>query len=155
MFRRTGLVSMTCLAAFLLSGATAPQSCAPPPQSTGSIGPSTGEIVGAAVAVVGVVVVGTVVLVEVHNSHHTIKGCVLAGPGGLQVQDMNNTHTYNVSGVTTGVKVGDVVRLHGDKQKKIKGDPGQGFVIQKINKDYGACQVAAAPTSVTPATQTP
>ena len=145
---------MTCLGAFLLSGATGTQSCAPP-QSVGSIGPSKGEIIGASVGVVAVVVVGTVALVEVHNSHHTIKGCVFSGPSGLQVQDMNNTHTYNVSGVTTGVKVGDVVRLHGDKQKKIKGDPGQGFVIQKINKDYGACQVTAAPTSVTPATQTP
>ena len=44
MLRRTGVVSMTCLAAFLLSGATATQSCNPPPQP---IGPSTGEIVGA------------------------------------------------------------------------------------------------------------
>jgi hypothetical protein len=155
MFRRTGIVSMTCLAALLLSGATSTQSCNTTPQSVGGIGPSKGEIIGAAVGVVAVVVIGTVVLVEVHNSHHTIKGCVLAGPGGLQVQDMSNTHIYNVSGVTTGVKVGDVVRLHGDKQKKVKGDPSQGFVIQKINKDYGACTVTAVPTSVTPATQVP
>src|ERR1035441_5429626 len=89
MLRRTGVVSMTCLAAFLLSGATATQSCNPPPQP---IGPSTGEIVGAAVGVAAVVTIGTVALVEVHNSHHTIKGCVLAGPGGLQVQNMDNTH---------------------------------------------------------------
>src|ERR1035441_1754261 len=93
MFRRTGIVSMTCLGAFLLSGATGTQSCAPP-QSVGSIGPSKGEIIGASVGVVAVVVVGTVVLVEVHNSHHTIKGCVFSGPSGLQVQDMNNTHIY-------------------------------------------------------------
>ena len=63
---------MTCLAALLLSGATSPQSCNTTPQSFGNIGPSKGEIIGAAVGVVAVVVVGTVVLVEVHNSLHTI-----------------------------------------------------------------------------------
>ena len=143
---------MTCLGAFLLSGATAPQECNTPQQQ---IGPTKGEVIGAAVGVVAVITVGTVALVEVHNSHHTIKGCVLTGPGGLQVQDMNNTHIYNISGVTPDVKVGDVVRLHGNKQKQIKGDPGQGFVIQKINKDYGACKVAAAPTTAATATPTP
>jgi hypothetical protein len=150
MFRRTGIVSMTCLTAVLLSGATSPQSCN---TNTQPIGPSTGEVVGAAFAVVGVVVIGTVVLVEVHNSHHTIKGCVTAGPSGLQVQDTDNTHTYNVTGVTADVKVGDVVRLHGNKEKKKKkGDTGQGFFIEKISKDYGPCKVTAAQTAVIPAT---
>jgi hypothetical protein len=139
---------MTCLAVFLQSGAGT-QSCNTTPQPTA--GPSNGEIIGAAVAVVGVVVIGTVVLVEVHNSHHTIKGCVLNGPAGLQVQDMENTHIYNVTGITAGVKVGDAVRLHGDKQKKVKGETGQGFVIQKINKDYGACKVTPALAAATPA----
>jgi hypothetical protein len=150
MLRGTGMVSMTCLAVLLQSGTTM-QSCNTT-QQPASIGPSKGEVIGAAVGVVAIVVVGTVVLVEVHNSHHTIKGCVTSGPSGLQVQDADNTHIYNVTGVTTGVKVGDVVRLHGDKQKKVKGDPGQGFVIQKINKDYGACKVPAPQTaSATPA----
>lgn len=152
MLRHNGIVSMTCLAVLLQSGTTM-QSCNTTPAST-SIGPSKGEVIGAAVAVVAVVVVGTVVLVEVHNSHHTIKGCVTSGPNGLQVQDMNNAHIYYVSGVTTGVKVGDQVRLHGDKQKKVKGDPGQGFVIQKINKDYGACKATTA-MAVTPAPPAP
>ena len=150
MFRRTGIVSMTCLTAVLLSGATAPQSCNTQPAQP--IGPSTGEVVGAAFAVVGVVVIGTVVLVEVHNSHHTIKGCVTAGPSGLQVQDTDNTHTYNVTGVTADVKVGDVVRLHGNKEKKKKGDTGQGFFIENISKDYGPCKVTAAQTAAIPAT---
>ena len=154
MFRRTGMVSMTCLAAFLLSGA-ATQSCSTTPQPQDSIGPSKGEVIGVAVGAVAVVVVGTVVLVEVHNSHHTIKGCVTSGPSGLQVRDADNTHIYNVTGVTTGVKVGDVVRLHGDKQKKTKGDTGQGFVIQKINKDYGACPVTASQTAAVPAAPAP
>jgi hypothetical protein len=151
MFRRTGIVSMACLSVVLLSGANAPDSCATASPAPSSIGPSTGEIVGAAAAVVGVVVVGTVVLVEVHKSHHTIKGCVMAGSGGLQVEDTDNGHIYDVSGVTAGVKVGDVVRLHGDKEKKVKGETSQGFVIQKMNKDYGACKVTfAAPATAAP-----
>jgi hypothetical protein len=155
MFRRTGTVSMIVLTAYLLSGATSPQQCN---TSNQSLGPSEGEVIGAAVAVVGVVVIGTVVLVEVHNSHHTIKGCVTMGPSGLQVEDSGNQKIYTVTGVTTGVKVGDVVRLHGNKEKKKKGDPDQGFVIEKISKDYGACKVTAvqaASTAATPAKPAP
>lgn len=137
---------MTCFAILQVSGTT-PQSCNTTSQPATSVGPSTGEVVGAAVAVVGVAVLGTVVLVEVHNSHHTIKGCVTAGSGGLQVRDTANQHIYDVSGVTAGVKVGDVVRLHGDKEKKTKGETSQGFVIQKMNKDYGPCEVPGTPTA--------
>jgi hypothetical protein len=75
----------------------------------------------------------------------------MAGSGGLQVEDTDNGRVYNVSGVTAGVKVGDVVRLHGDKEKRVKGETSQGFVIQKMSKDYGACKVAAA----APATAAP
>jgi hypothetical protein len=143
---RTSLVSFVLLSALLLSAANTPESCNTSNQSL-SVGPSTGEVVGAAVAVVAVIAVGTVVLVEVHKSHHTIKGCVTAGPSGLQVIDTANAHTYNVTGVTANVKVGDIVRLHGDKQKKVKGDPAQDFVIQKINKDYGPCKITPAQLS--------
>ena len=157
MNRRAITLPVICIASLLLSGATT-QSCNTASQPSSSIGPSKGEVIGVAVAAVAVVAVGTVVLVEVHNSHHTIKGCVTTGSAGLQVHDADNTHTYNVTGVTTGVKVGDVVRLHGDKEKKKKGDPGQGFVIQKISKDYGPCTVTAgqataavaAPASIAP-----
>lgn len=141
---------MIVLTSFLLGGATSPQSCNTSNSQPTTIGPSKGEVVGAAVAVVAVVVVATVVLVEVHNSHHTIKGCVSMGPSGLQVKDTGNQKIYNVSGVTTGVKVGDVVRLHGDKEKKKKGETDQGFVIQKISKNYGACQVTAVQAAATP-----
>jgi hypothetical protein len=139
---RAGIVSMTLLTCLLLSGATAPQTCN---TSNESIGPSKGEVIGVAVAVVGVVAIGTVVLVEVHKSHHTIKGCVLAGPSGLQVQDTSNQKIYDVTGVTANVKVGDQVRLHGNKEKKAKGATTQTFTIEKLNKDYGPCKVPTTP----------
>jgi hypothetical protein len=114
MLRRAGIISMIVLTSFLLGGATSPQSCNTSNSQPTTIGPSKGEVVGAAVAVVAVVVVATVVLVEVHNSHHTIKGCVSMGPSGL------------------------------------KGETDQGFVIQKISKNYGACQVTAVQAAATP-----
>ena len=66
---------MAVLTVFLLCGATAPQQCTPAKtQSSSDAG-----IVAAGVAVVAVVAIGTVVLVEVHKSHHQVRGCVTAG----------------------------------------------------------------------------
>jgi hypothetical protein len=146
MNRRVGVVSSIVLSTLLLSGATT-QSCNNSNTNNESIGPSKGEVIGVAVGVVAVIALGTVVLIEVHNAHHTIKGCVLGGPAGLQVEDMDNQKIYDVTGVTANVKVGDKVRLHGNKEKKVKGATTQTFVIEKLNKDYGPCKVspAAAP----------
>jgi hypothetical protein len=136
MFRRAGTISLVTLSLFLFCGQSVPPiSCNKP------IGPSTGEVVGVGVAAVGVVVIGTVVLVHVHNSHHAIKGCVVAGPSGVQIQSGTGTDmkTYTLSG-DTNVKVGDLVKVHGDKVKKVKGSTDdQTFMVEKLNKDYGPC----------------
>ena len=71
------IIAFTALSSFLLCGATSPSGC---PSGGFSIGPSKGEVVGVAVGVGAAIAVGTIVLVEVHKSHHTIKGCVTAGP---------------------------------------------------------------------------
>ena len=129
---------MVALASFLLGAPTAPTGCTPAPQPS-----HTGAEVGAIAAVAGVVI-GTVVLVEVHKSSHTIKGCVTAGPNGLQLRD-KDMKTYNLLGATASTKVGDIVQLHGSKEKEKKGstdDPR--FVVEKVNKHYGPC--SAAPT---------
>jgi hypothetical protein len=135
MYRRTGIVSMIAVSLFLFCGQTAPVQC------SGSIGPSKGEVIGVGVAAVGVVTIGTVVLVHVHNSHHTIKGCVVAGPSGVQIQSGTGSDmkTYTLSG-DTNVKVGDLVKVHGNKVKKVKNSTDdQTFIVEKLNKDYGPC----------------
>ncbi len=136
--RRNGAIAFVCLTAYLLCGATAPETCQT--QST-NIGPSGGQVIGAAVGVVAVIAVGTVVLVEVHKSHHTVKGCVSTGPSGIEVTTVEDKpKTYMLDGETANVKVGDLVRVHGDKIKKTKDSTGdQVFRVQKINKDYGPC----------------
>jgi len=142
MKHRNGIVSMLALSSFLLCGASSPTTC----NSSGHIGPSTGEVVGAAVGISAAVVVGVVVLVEVNKSHHSIKGCVSAGPNGVVVENDSDKKSYLLVGDPSKVKVGDVVRLRGTKEKKQKGSSGtQDFVVTEMSRDYGPCK--AAPTA--------
>ena len=143
MIRRGGVISAVGLSTFLLCGATSPAGC---PSGSTSIGPSKGEVVGAAVGVVAVIVVGTVVLVEVNKSHHTLEGCVTAGPNGLEVHEDGNNKVYALTGVTSDVKVGDIVKVHGSKQKGQKDTAGaQDFAVEKMTRDYDPCKDELAP----------
>jgi hypothetical protein len=147
MNRRDGLISFAALGSLLLCGSTAPTSCQPE-----KIGPSTGEVVGAAVGIAAVIVVGTVVLVDVHKSHHTIKGCVTNGPNGLEVHNDKDNKTYGLTGVTANVRPGDVIQVHGSKEKNQKDAGGnQDFMVEKMSRDYGPCKVQLA----APATEKP
>ena len=106
-----------------------------------SFGPSRAEVTAAAIGV-GAVVVGTVVLIEVHHSHHTLKGCVSSGQNGLQVQTQGGMKTYALAGETADIKVGDLVQFHGTKGKKVKDSAGdQTFTVEKISRDYGPCML--------------
>jgi hypothetical protein len=117
----------------------------------GSIGPSGGEIAAAAVGVgVAVATIAVVTVISVNNSHHTLKGCVFAGPNGLKLQT-SDSKTYAIEGDATSIKAGDRVKLHGSKEKKTKDSSGnQVFKVEKLKKDYGPCQVnlAQAPSAV-------
>ena len=89
---------MICLTAYFCCGADAPQGCQT--QST-NIGPSKGEVTATVVGTVAVIAVGTVVLVEVHKSHHSVKGCVSSGPNGIEVTtDGDKPKTYMLEGDT-------------------------------------------------------
>lgn len=128
---------MAALTAYLFCGATAPQQCTdtqPQPSHTGA------EAAG--IAIIGGVIVGTVVLIAVHHNHHNIKGCVIAGPTGLELKTLGeSTQTYSLTGITAAAKIGDKVSIHGNKIKKTKDATGdQTFLIQELNKDYGHCQ---------------
>lgn len=148
MNRKSGVICFAAFSSFLLCGAQAPTQCHE------SIGPSTGEVVGVAVGVGAVIVVGTVVLVEVNKSHHTIKGCVSTGPNGLEVLNESDKKTYALVGVPANVKVGDIVKVNGNKDRKQKDSAGnQDFVVTKMSKNYGPCKVTQA--SSAPAAETP
>ena len=110
------------------------------------IGPSKGEVVGVAVGAAAAIAVGTIVIVEVHKSHHTLKGCVTSTPDGLQLLNEGNRRIYALTGVTTNVKAGDIIRVHGSKMKHGKDVAGdQDFAVEKVVRDYGACMAPIAP----------
>lgn len=137
MNHRSGIIAFAALSSLLLSGATSTNGCN---SGSFSVGPSKGEVAGAVIGAGAVIAVGTIVLVKVHNSHHTIQGCVTAGPNGVQVLNKSDHKLYTLSGLSNGVKVGDVIKVHGDKQKHAKNSTGdEKFVVQKINRDYGPC----------------
>jgi hypothetical protein len=143
MNRRSGIACFVILGVLLTCGSTAPPAC------NEKIGPSDGEVIGAVIGVAAVIVVGTVVLVEVSNkSHHTLKGCVTTGPDGLTLH--SDGKTYALTGVTANAKVGDIVKLHGSKQKGQKDSAGdQDFRVEKMSRDYGPCKADLAPPPTT------
>lgn len=93
------------------------------------------------------VVVGTTVGVTyaVENQRHTLRGCVLSSPGGLELRTSDSKIVYALEGHDATIKVGDRVKLHGSKLKKAKDSTtDQVFVVEKLNKDYGPCPVNVA-----------
>jgi hypothetical protein len=139
--RRFGIVAFAGLTVFLCSGATSPTSC---PSGNIGGGPSSGEVIGAAVGGVAVVLVGVVVAVELSKGHHTLNGCVIAGPNGLELVTTDSKR-YALQGDAASIKVGDRVKIHGSRIKKTKDTQGdQIYRVEKLNKDYGPCPAALA-----------
>ena len=129
------LASLVCCAA-------GPTGCTNMPiQSSGGFGPSGAQVTAAALGA-GAAVVGVVVLV--HHSNHTRKGCILSGPNGLEVQVPGDPRTLDLTGLTANAKAGDVYRLHGSMMKRSKhGSGNRTFVVEKVGKDFGPCPVKA------------
>lgn len=144
MLRRAEARSIALFAAGLSILAPA---CTPGPTAApANTGPGNGAIIAAAVGVAAVVVlVPTIIVVEQHN-HHTVKGCLINGPNGLQIQETQDPHTtYTLEGAPVDLKVGDLVRLHGDRGPKVKKGEVRTFRVTQIKKNFGACPVPKAP----------
>ncbi len=115
-----------------------------------SIGPSKGEVVGLTVGAVAIVAAVIIIPVEISKSHHTLKGCVLSTPSGLELRTIDKT--YSLSGTTADIAPGSIVRVHGDRQKHDKSAAGdQVFLVQKMQKNYGPCQALAQTAAPAPA----
>ena len=100
--------------------------------------------VGLSVTAIAAVLVGTTVGVTlaVQHSHHTLQGCILSNAVASDLElRMSDGKRYALKGDLADVKVGDKLKLHGSRVKRVKGDStgGQVFVVEKINKDYGPC----------------
>ena len=153
MNRHAEVVSSFALLSVLL-GATGflTGCCQPgyPCQNTGpiSLGPSKGEVIGLGVGVLAVSALAVGTAVEVNHAKHNLKGCVTSGPNGPQLANDSDKKTYSLVGKSADLKAGEKVKLNGDKQKKHKGNPGnQEFLVKKVTKDLGPCQLAATPAT--------
>ena len=76
-----------------------------------------------------------------HHSH-SLKGCAVSGPNGLELQTESDQQTFQLLGVTADVKAGDRVKVIGKIKKNGKADTSnRSFLVEKLAKDYGACSV--------------
>ena len=93
---------------------------------------------------VGVAAIGAAIGVGIYflvRKPPSITGCATPGSDGLTLRNESDASTYTLVGDTVAIKAGERVRLTGKK----KSDPsGQHkFIVDKVSKDYGACQVAS------------
>ena len=113
-------------------------------KSSGSLGPSGAEVAGVVIAAGAVV--ATAVALEVHHSHHMLKGCASTGPNGLELQAQGDGKAYMLSGDTANIKAGDRILVHGSRVKQPKHSTTvQTFSVEKLGKDYGPCMLSSKP----------
>ena len=104
------------------------------------IGPSGAEVAGIAIGIGAVAT--TAIVLGVHHAHHTLKGCVVDAPGGLQLHSKGGKGTYLLAGSMDSIKAGDLISVHGEEEKDGRGTTAiPRFRVEHVNKDYGACKI--------------
>jgi hypothetical protein len=78
---------------------------------------------------------------------HSINGCTLSGPNGLELQNRGDQQTYALTGEVADIKPGDRVRVSGKKEKKKPGAPQQ-FLVEKLSKVFGSCEAQPATPAI-------
>jgi len=94
--------------------------------------------IGVAIAVIGAGI-GIAVYYAFHHGN-SLNGCAVSGSGGLQVLNEGDGQTYVLTGQVADIKPGDRVRVSGKKQK-VSGSGARQFVVEKLTRDYGVCEV--------------
>jgi hypothetical protein len=103
---------------------------------SGQIGASKSEIVGVEIGIAAAgAAIGVGIYYTVRHSH-SVTGCTVSGPGGLQLRSQGNQQNYVLIGDVATVKQGERIRVSGKKKRQGSGAP------QELTKDYGACSVS-------------
>jgi hypothetical protein len=101
-----------------------------------------GTVAGVAAVIAGVGVgIGLGVYFAIRHSH-SLTGCAVAGANGLEFQNRGDQQTYALIGQVADIKPGDRVRVSGKNEKKASAP--QQFLVEKLNKDFGACKAQLA-----------
>jgi len=99
------------------------------------------EVAGVIVGVGAVIGVGVYFAVR---ASHTTKGCVAQAADGFELVTGDNQR-FLLLGATSGVKPGELIKVHGSKKKRVAGvSDRRSLVIDKLDRDYGACSAAPA-----------
>lgn len=137
---RRNLILATVIALAMAVTATAPASA----QVSGPIGgvtKSDAAWIAVAIAAIGAGI-GIGIYYAVHHNH-SLTGCAVSGPNGLELQNRGDQKTYNLVGAVTAIKPGERIRVSGKPVKKSAG-PNQQFLVEQLSKDYGACPATPA-----------
>ena len=98
---------------------------------------------GQAAAIFGIIgalggAIGFGTYYAVHRSH-MLTGCAVAGAHGLELRNQGDQQTYALAGNVADIKPGERVRISGKKGKQPVGDAPRPYLVEKLQKDYGAC----------------
>ena len=115
------------------------QQVRPRPQDT--IGASHGQIAGAIAGIAGAgIALGIGVTLAIKHNNHAVTGCTRSGPDGLVLTSDPDKQGYTLVGDVAGIKPGDRVRVSGKGKEKSTGT--HQFLVEKVSKNFGACEVA-------------
>jgi len=78
-------------------------------------------------------------LVIHYSKKRAITGCVVSGQNGMTLIDEKDKQIYMLSGDTTGIKLGDRIKLKGKKVKPKAPDKALVWEASQMSKNYGAC----------------
>jgi hypothetical protein len=95
---------------------------------------------------VGIVAVGAAIGVGIYfavKHNHSMTGCARSTADGLTLTTESDKQTYALTGDVAGIKPGNRVRVSGKKSKEKSTGTSQ-FLVEKVSKDFGACNVAAS-----------
>jgi len=99
-----------------------------------------GQVVGIFVAIAAIgAAIGVGVYFAVRQPP-SITGCVVAGSGGLTLQNEGNHQDFLLMGDIATIKPGERVRVKGKKKKDSAGH--RSFLVDQVKKNYGACAVS-------------
>jgi hypothetical protein len=113
------------------------------PQYVGGIpGATPGRVTGIALGLAGVSAGITIGVYAVVKHNHSVTGCARSSADGVELTSESDKQTYALIGEVAGIKSGNRVRVSGKKSTDKSADTHQ-FLVQKVSKDFGACEAVS------------
>jgi hypothetical protein len=144
--KRTLQKPSAVLALCILLAPTDRSILAQPPRARPSsiaYGASDGKVIGIAV---GILAAGVLIGVGAYfalRHNQRVTGCARSGPDGMTLTSDSDKQSYSLIGDVAKIKDGTRVRVSG-KRRKEKSSPTPKFLVEKVSRDFGPCEVAAA-----------